>query len=183
MDTRVEGVTLWAGFISDILIHYEEHRAGFAKPLFDMVENVDLSDPTRPVPMTLYNDLCRWVEQRVGPSNTKKLGIAIGNRAYGEMMRRGSFGDKITPLDILTELKKIASVMIQDPHERGWEIVSTQMREIIMRRTQTFNCLLQEGLLRSLVERTGVKAPSIVHESCTRKGHDFCEYRVTWAVE
>lgn len=51
---------------------------------------------------------------------------------------------------------------------------------LVMRRTQTFNCLLQEGLLLSLVERTGVLTAQVVHRSCTRKGAEFCEYEMAW---
>lgn len=42
-------------------------------------------------------------------------------------------------------------------------------------RPRTFNCILQEGLLLSLVERTAVLMPSVSHSACTRRGDPFCE--------
>jgi hypothetical protein len=70
--------------------------------------------------------------------------------------------------------------MIRDPKGRGWEIVSHSPKTITMRRTQTFNCIMQEGLLLSLIERTKVESPDVEHFKCTRKGDAFCEYRLSW---
>ena len=46
MDKSTQGVTLWAGFIFDILGIYEESRKTFAKALFEMAEDLDPSQPT-----------------------------------------------------------------------------------------------------------------------------------------
>ena len=85
-----------------------------------------------------------------------------------------------TPLDILKGLKEAARVMIQDPMGREWEILEAKEGNITIRRTQTFNCILQEGLLKSLIRRAGVEVPQAEHIACVRKGAEFCDYEVTW---
>ncbi|MFQ5528514.1 MAG: hypothetical protein ACE5GX_19950 [Thermoanaerobaculia bacterium] len=47
-------------------------------------------------------------------------------------------------------------------------------------KTWSFNYFLQDGLLLSLVQRTGVSVPVVDQISCTRRGDEFCEYRVRW---
>ena len=39
---------------------------------------------------------------------------------------------------------------------------------------------MQEGLLQSLVARTGVSFASASQLRCTRAGADFCDYEVIW---
>src|SRR5262249_44169782 len=126
------------------------------------------NEPTKPSPMSLYNWVCNWVEMNIGVQSIKRTGRAIGARAYDQMIKDESLGAHPTPLEILQQLKRVASFMIQDPLGRGWEILSAAPGEIVMRRTQTFNCLLQEGLLHSLVQRTGVLMPRVDHRTCTR---------------
>ena len=178
MDESTEGVTLYAGFIFDIVDLYK--NSTFAAPLLEMTKDLDPSQPTAPVPMQLYNDVCSWVEDKLGEGNLRKAGGAIGRRAYRQMVAQGGLGSNPTPLDILTQLKQVASFMIQDPKDRQWEILDVEDRSLRMRRTQTFNCILQEGLLRSLVLETGVTAPTVEHVTCTRRGDEFCEYVVRW---
>ena len=96
------------------------------------------------------------------------------------MVKGGKLGSTPTPLDILNELKRVASFMIHDPLDRQWEIREVDERAIVIRRTQTYNCILQEGLLQSLVERTGVILVSASHIACTRRGAEFCDYKITW---
>jgi hypothetical protein len=124
--------------------------------------------------------MCDWIEKRLGSANIRRSGQAIGAQAYGQMVQDKTVGENVTPQKILQELKRVADLMIQDPKGRGWEIVEMEERRALMRRTQTFNCMLQEGLLFSLVERTGVLAPRVDHVRCTRQGAEFCEYQVSW---
>ena len=70
--------------------------------------------------------------------------------------------------------------MIQDPLGRGWEILEEGPRRIVMRRTQSFNCILQEGLLQSLIQRCDVTLVSVRHVNCVRDGAEFCDFEITW---
>ena len=180
MNESEQGVTLVCGFVNDILSFYEPYKQQFAKPIFDMTAHIDFADPGKQVPMKLYNDVCTWVEKNIGSSSIRQLGTAIGDRAYDHMKQSGGLGDKVTPLEILTALKNTASALIQDPLNRGWEIIEQGNDHIVMRRTQTFNCILQESLLKSLVARTGVKGVQVTHERCVRRKDEYCDYRIQW---
>ncbi|MCC6874792.1 MAG: hypothetical protein IT378_10845 [Sandaracinaceae bacterium] len=179
MDESTEGVTLYAGFVFDVVNEYRSMGRACA-PLFEMVQHLDPNDPTRQVPMQLYNDVCAWVERSFGRANIRDAGRAIGKRAFDQMVKDGVIKAGITPPEILEQLKRVASIMIQDPKGRGWEILESADRRVVMRRTQTFNCPLQEGLLVSLVERAGATLPRVAHSKCARQGAEFCDYEVTW---
>ncbi|HEY6878170.1 MAG TPA: hypothetical protein VI299_09125 [Polyangiales bacterium] len=167
-----------SGFIFDVLAEYERVRS-LCKPAFDMAENLD---PTRPdvfTEMQRYNDVCSWIEENVGSASVRSAGRAIGQRIYDTIVKTAKL-QKPTPLVVMEALQWATSTMIRDPKGRGWEIAEQSANSLLMRRTQTFNCVLQEGLLMSLLERTGVLMPAVAHASCTRQGAPYCVYRLTW---
>jgi hypothetical protein len=178
VDESVEGVTLLSGFLFDVLEEFHEMR-GVCAPAFAMVTDLDPMATDTWVPMQLYNELCAWLEANIGRATVRRAGEAIGRRAFAAIVEAGKLEDP-TPLAMMKSLRWAASTMIRDPKERGWEIVAAEEHKITMRRTQTFNCVLQEGLLLSLVEKCGVVMPSVVHRRCTREGDSFCEYDLTW---
>ncbi len=180
MDDSTEGVTLYAGFIFGLLDNYTASRDTFAAPVFEMAAGLDPNDPTALVPIQLYNDMCSWIETELGPGSLQRAGTAIGNRAYDQMVADASLSSNPGPLEMMEQLAQVASVMIQDPRGRGWEIREAGEGRIVMRRTQSFNCILQEGLLQSLIKRCGVALAIVNHSSCVRKGAEFCDYEVTW---
>lgn len=180
MNESEEGVTLDAGFVKDVLSFYYPYKRQFAKPIFDMTDHIDFSNPDNRVPMKLFNEVCAWVEKNIGSASITQLGSALGERAYDDMKKGGGLEDDVSPLAILTELARLASTLIHDPFNRGWEILGHSADEVVMRRTQTFNCMLQESLLKSMVARSGVKAVRVNHEHCTRRNDEFCDYRIQW---
>jgi hypothetical protein len=179
MDESTEGVTLYAGFIFDLLSCYEE-TGSVARELYGMAEELDREQPTALVPIELYNKMCTWIENEFGPANLRRAGVAIGERAYSQMVEVQGLTGSVSPTQILQGLRQAADAMIQDAKGRGWAIRETSNGRVLIRRTQTFNCLMQEGLLQSLVKKTGVLLPRVDHVRCTRKGDEFCEYEVTW---
>ena len=182
MKRSTDGVTLYSGFIFDLLSAYERNRTTFAAPLFEMAGHLDKDQPTQLVPIELYNDMCRWIEDNLGAASLRNAGTAIGDRAYDFLTQGEQLPRDPSPLQILQGLQHATSTMIQDPEGRGWAILETGENRIVMRRTQTFNCLLQEGLLKSLVNRTGARLPAAEQIACARQGADFCDYAVTWLV-
>lgn len=178
VDESTEGVTLLSGFLFDVLEEFHEMR-GVCAPAFAMVKDLDPKATDTWVSMQLYNDLCAWLETNIGRATIRRAGEAIGRRAFSAIVEAGKL-ENPTPLAMMESLRWAASTMIRDPKERGWEIVASDDNKITMRRTQTFNCVLQEGLLLSLVEKCGVLMPSVAHRKCTRRGGDFCEYDLTW---
>ncbi len=179
MNESTRGVTLYAGFILDVLSEYDGMKR-LCAPAFALAKGIDPADPAAQVPMKLYNDICDWIEENLGAASIRGAGRAIGRRVYTEMSKQGVITADSGPVAILEALVQAASMMIQDPEGRGWEILERAPRFCRMRRTQTFNCMLQEGLLTSLVQRGPVLRAGVDHERCTRLGDEFCEYRIAW---
>jgi hypothetical protein len=50
---------------------YRDKKEQFAQPLFEMTRPYDLSDPFNKVPLDLYNQMCDWLEQELGPANLR----------------------------------------------------------------------------------------------------------------
>lgn len=178
MDHSTKDVTLLTGFIFDVLREYQ-HMKRVCGPAFKMAEGLDPNQTEAWCPIDIYNDICSWIEKNIGEASIRAAGIAIGNRAYANIVAQNKMKEP-TPLGMMQALKWAASTMIRDPKGRGWIILSHDDSNVVMRRTQTFNCILQEGLLLSLVERTGVEGADVEHEKCVRRGDEFCDYRVTW---
>lgn len=178
MDESTDGVMLLSGFVFDVLGEYESMRS-LCKPAFEMAAHLDPSKPDVLTDMKTYNAVCAWIETHVGQASVRNAGRAIGARAYDAMVAAGKVPEN-TPFGVMEALCWAASALIQDPKKRGWEVAAQGATFITMRRTQTFNCLLQEGMLLSLLERTRVQLPGVVHETCRRRGDPFCTYRCTW---
>lgn len=179
MDNSTAGVTLLNGFVFDVLNEYKAMKRTCA-PVFDLAKDLDPSRPLEWCSIELYNEVCDWIERNIGPSSIRKAGVAIGSRVYDMIVHQGELKSP-SPLTMLQALRHMANeVAIKDPKKRGWEILDTTNASVTMRRTQTFNCVLQEGLLVSLVERTGVAEPDVEHVRCTRRGDEFCDYKLTW---
>lgn len=74
----------------------------------------------------------------------------------------------------------MAATVIKDPEKRGWEIVESGPKYIIMRRTQTFNRTLQFGLLDELIRKTKVLSPKVEYVKEVSKGDEYDEYKISW---
>ena len=156
MNNSTEGVTLDAGFVSDLLALYESNPV--ARELFAIAATANATDPAARVPMQIYNDMCAWIERKLGPANLRKAGETMGARVYDRVVADGLLPKDATPVELLRELARAARVLIRDPLGRGWEVLEAGPGRAVMRRTQTFHPVLQEGLLRALVARSG-RAP------------------------
>ncbi|MDW8205037.1 MAG: hypothetical protein RMJ87_08425 [Cytophagales bacterium] len=150
MDHSTEGVTLYALFINDILNLYQGKKDLY-EPLFEMTKGYDLSHPFNKIPMQVYNNMCTWLEKELGYYNLIRVGRQIGESVYNSLKANNITNEHSTPLDYMKALVHAAATMIQDPKGRGWEIVSHTANSIVMRRTQTFNSILQLGLLSGLI--------------------------------
>ncbi len=179
MDTSTEGVTLYAGFLSDLLSSYVGNP--YAKRLFRFVEGIDLSDATRLVPMRTYNAMCEWIVRELGPDSLRKAGENIGRRVFDHLAATGRVSPSSTPNAILGLLKIAADTMIEDPKGRGWTVLADEPERFVMRRTQSFHPVLQEGLLKSLAERSNLIVYATVR--CVRsvaRGDEYDDYEISW---
>ncbi len=178
MDQSTAGVTLLSGFVFDVLAEYQGVRK-MCGPAFELAAGLDTSRNDEWCSIDIYNGVCAWIEQNVGASSVRRAGTAIGTRVFESIVaRKGGIGSD--PLLLMKGLQLLATQVIRDPLGRGWEVTAREPKVIEMRRTQTFNCILQEGMLLALLERTGVLMPSVRHVRCTRQGDEFCDYELRW---
>ena len=179
MDSSSDDVHLFAGFVCDLLSSYVGNP--YAKRLFEIAGGLDLSNPTRPVPMSIYNAMCDWIVRELGPASLRKAGEHIGRRVFDHMAAQGVVSPASTPNEILAALKVAADTMILDPKGRGWTIVVSEPQRVVVRRTQSFHPVLQEGLLQSLAERSNLIVYATVRYLSSRaRGDAFDDYEVSW---
>jgi hypothetical protein len=179
MDHSSENVTLMAAFVIDILKNYQDKKNEY-KELFELASTLDLSDPMNKVSMTVYNEMCNWIEKNLGKFNLIRVGRNVGETAFDGMMQFGLIKSGAKPLEVMQGLVQVASSMIQDPKGRGWEIVSSEPKAIVIKRTQTFNSKLQLGLLDGLIRKSGVAGVKVDYVKEVAAGAEFDEYKITW---
>lgn len=180
MDHSTDNVTLAAAFVNDVLDIYKQKSATDYEILKKMTTGLDLSNPMNMVPMEVYNSMCNWIESQVGQANAKLVGRQIGRTAYEAMKSFKMISDKSTPLEVMNALVTVAGTMIKDPKGRGWVILESHPKSIVMRRTQTFNGTLQFGLLDEIIRKTGVLSPKIEYLRSVANGDEFDDYKITW---
>jgi hypothetical protein len=181
MDQSTNNVTVNSGFVFVILDQYRGMERVCA-PIFEMTRELDRNAPRKPIPIALYNEVCGWIEENLGAASVREVGRAVGGQIVAHMQKTKPIPHPM-PRDVLEELTRAAQVGVQDQRGRGWEMRDAIEGRIIMRRTQTFNCIMQEGLLLALVEHCGVLMPRVEHRACTRHGAEFCDYEVRWLVK
>jgi hypothetical protein len=181
MNNSTENVTLDAVFVNDILKIYQDRKEPLYQPLLKMAQAYDLSDPSAKIPIQLYNDMCSWLERELGPANLRRVGMQIGETVYEVLKNSGSLSANPEPIELINGLVYSASIMIQDPEKRGWVVIESKPNVIILRRTQTFNSILQIGLLRGLVQKTGVKMVEVEYIKSVAKGDEYDDYLITWS--
>ncbi|MCU0393542.1 MAG: hypothetical protein MUE81_20700 [Thermoflexibacter sp.] len=180
MDNSTEGVTLLAVFINDVLVEIEKLNID-RKSIQAILEGHDISNPYNHIPMIVYNNLCHWVETNLGENTIIQVGKNIGETVHKALIENGIIQENAKPLDIIEGLVIAAASMIQDNKERGWEIIKSSDKQLIMRRTQTFNSKLQIGLLEGLVSKCpSVSTVNVSYLKEVIKGDDFDEYLVKW---
>lgn len=179
MDESTDGVTLLASSVLAVVDPFRDMQRHCAA-LFELVRDIDPSEPDQRVPIATYNEACDWIEQNLGVASLRSSGAALGRRSFQRLRREGAIAADATPAEALAAFARSVRARIQDPKKRGWEILESNDGCVLIRRTQTFNCVLQEGVLLAIAEGTNVTMPRVEHLRCTRRGEPFCEYEVRW---
>jgi hypothetical protein len=179
MDKSTENVTLFAGVIDDVLKNYQDKKQEY-KELFDLANGYDFTKPTNKIPIQVYIQMCDWIEKKLGKFNLIRIGRNIGASTYDTMLKNNMIVGKCSPLDVMKALIITAQMGVQDPKKRGWEIVSSTEKSIIMRKTQNFNSVLQIGLLDGLIRKSGVLGVVVAFSQELSRGAEFDEYLITW---
>lgn len=181
MDDSTEGVTVFSGYIIDLLEHYEDIATTTGKELFAMTSGLDLSNPANKVPMSVFNAMCQWIVDNLGPANIRQTGVLIGTRLYQHMLENKIVNEDSTPLDILKAFQKASLQTVQDPKRRGWTILESGDNFCVLRRTQTYHPTLQEGLIKSLIQQVkNIQIVKVEYLKSIAAGDEFDEYKVSW---
>ncbi len=181
MNNSTDNVTLYAVFVNEILKLYQDKKEPLYESFFRIVQGYDLSVSLNKVPMQLYNDMCQWLEQELGPANLKKAGMQIAETVYQTLLNTGRLPASPQPIDLVNGLVYTAATMIQDPEGRGWVVLEANPNSILVRRTQTFNSILQLGLLRGLVQKARVRMVEVNYAKSVMRGDEHDEYLISWA--
>ncbi|TAE00283.1 MAG: hypothetical protein EAZ97_06410 [Bacteroidetes bacterium] len=179
MDNSTTDVTLFAVFINDILDLYK-NKPEIYEDLAPFTKGYDLYFAQNKIPIQVYNNMCKWIEDNLGRFNLIHLGRKIGETAYDTMISNKFIDRLSTPKQIMEALVQVAAHMIQDPKGRGWEIVAYTDNAIQMKRTQTFNGRLQFGLLDGLIKKSNVMFVEVKYLQNVEEGAEFDIYEITW---
>jgi len=179
MDKSTENVTIYADVVDDVLKNYLDKRNEY-KELFDMANGYDISKPSNKIPIQVYLNMCDWIEKKLGKFNLIRIGRNIGESTYETMLSKKMIAGKCPPLEVMKALIITSHLGVQDPKKRGWEIVSSTEKSIIMRKTQNFNTVLQLGLLDGLIRKSGVVGVNVSLDKEISKGAEYDEYLITW---
>jgi hypothetical protein len=179
MNNSTENVTLYAAFIQDVIKNYQDDETTYEE-LLQIAKDYDISQPFNLIPIKIYNEMCAWIEENLGRFNLIRVGRNIGETVYQNMIDSKALPPNPSPFEIMKALVKAANEMIQDPLKRGWVILSENKNSIILRRTQTFNSVLQLGLLDGLIRKAGVAGIKVEYLKEVRNGDEYDEYEVSW---
>ena len=179
MDNSTEGVALLAAFIYDVLKEFEGQESVYPD-LFEIVKDIDKNSPYSYVPMSVFNNLCQWVQDNIGADILIKIGTNVGETAYGALIENSLIEDGASPEEIMDGLSIAAGSMIQDPKDRGWELLNEKDKSLIMRKTQTFNSKLQFGVLSGLMKKSGKNGVNVSYAKEVAEGDEFDDYLISW---
>lgn len=181
MNTSTKDVTLLVTFVKDIIEEVEKLEGVDLQGLKDLYKSYDLRNNYSHVPITLYNNMCAWVGQNLGEETLVKIGHNIGETVYEALLENAIVTANPSPQEIISGLEIAAASMVQDPLERGWEILEEEDESIWLRRTQTFNGKLQFGLLRGLLGKCQeITNVDIRYDKELDKGDEYDEYVLSW---
>ncbi len=176
-----DDVTLPSGLVLD-LVDECRHLGVVARPLLKMTGHLDETRPQERCSIDLFNDAADWIERELGMTSVRLAGRQIGHRYFAAMRALGLV-ESPTTLTLMRELEGASRTIVYDPEGHGWDLVRHDARSAIMRNTQEINCVLSEGLLLSLMDRTPAIGTQVRQVSCVRHGDDTCDYEITWSGE
>ncbi|MEO1652863.1 MAG: hypothetical protein AAFU64_04920 [Bacteroidota bacterium] len=181
MNTSTKDVTLLVTFVNDIIEEVEKLEGVDLQGLRELYQDYDLRNNYAQVPIRLYNDMCTWVGKHLGEETLINIGRNIGETIYEALLENAIVTANPSPQEIISGLEIAAASMIQDPLERGWEILDEDDESIWLRRTQTFNGKLQFGLLCGLLSKCQeITNIEVRYDKEYEKGDAYDEYVLSW---
>lgn len=172
-------VTVPSGLVLD-LVDECRHLGAVASPLLRMTRHLSRERPEVRCSIDLFNDAADWIERELGMTSIRLAGRQIGHRYYAVMRSQG-LTEPPTTLALMRELEAASRVILVSPEGLGWDVIRHDQHSAVLRNTQDHNCVLGEGLLLSLMDRTQVTGTQVRQTACTRRGDDCCDYEITWS--
>ena len=106
----------------------------------------------------------------------------IGHEIYPAVRELGGIPEHLnTPMELL---RFEAEGFIQN--HRGENVRPRQFIEekngkvVIEANSPGYNCLLAEGVYTGILDMCGVRNGRVMQTKCRQKGHQHCEYTITW---
>jgi predicted hydrocarbon binding protein len=96
-------------------------------------------------------------------------------------MRALGTAETPTTIEVLRALENTSRTIVSDAEGHGWDLIRHDPQTAVVRNTQETNCMLGEGLLLSLLDKTGARGVQVRQASCARHGGDHCDYEISWA--
>jgi hypothetical protein len=126
-------------------------------------------------PISLYVELCDYLEERLGTYAFlrvgRKMGAAVMDTAFPPDVK--SIEDAIAQIDG-------AHHVFCKPLVGAFELVDRSPGRLTVRYTAPYNCVLQEGLFYEVAIRYGAPNASVTHASCRRKGDSACRFEIKY---
>lgn len=174
-------VTIPSGLVLD-LVDECRHLGAVASPLLRMTSQLNPERPQDRCSAELFHDASDWIERELGMTSVRLAGRQIGHRFYAAMRGLG-LPEAPSTLELMRELEGASRTIIYDPEGHGWDLLRHDQRSALMRNTQDVNCVLLEGLLLSLMDRTPAQGIQVRQVACARRGDDACDYEIAWTSE
>lgn len=123
-------------------------------------------------PMSLYSELCDYLEQRLGVYAFLRLGRRVGSSVV-----QTSFPPHVKSLEeAFTQLAAAHHAFCRPVI--GALVITAYPGRLTIRYTAPYNCILQEGLFHEVAVRYGPADATVTHAECRRKGPEACLFEV-----
>lgn len=124
-------------------------------------------------PLSLYRDLCEYLEQRLGMYAFLRVGRRIGAGVIAT-----AFPPSVSSVeDALAQLDAAHQVFCR-PVVGSIDLLHRAPGHLTIRDTSPYNCTVEEGVLYEMAIRYGAPQATVTHAQCRRKGADACHYEI-----
>lgn len=173
-----EEITLPSGLVLD-LVDECRHLGAVASPLLKMTKHLDPERAQERCSIDLFNDASDWIERELGMTTVRLAGRQIGRRMFAAIRALG-LHEAPSTMELMRELESASRTVFYDPDGHGWDLIRHDAHSAVLRNTQETNCVLSEGMLLALMDRTPAKHAQVRQVTCCRRGDDSCDYEIVW---
>jgi len=173
-------VTVPVALVLD-LVDECRHLGAVAGPLLRMTRHLGADQSSDRCSIDLLNDASDWIERELGMTSVRLAGRQVGHRFY-DAMRKLGLPDAPTTLQLMRTLENASRKIVHDPEDHGWELLRHDQQSAVMRNTEDVNCVLSEGVLLSLMDRTAARGVHVRQVTCSRRGDPHCDFEITWTA-